>query len=148
MGKYAESLPLFDEVLKIGEDDEEYWLAMTNKARVLTNMGRPHEAISLLDKVLATDKMDWGDDINNIGEVWNEKGRALMKTKQFKEALECFEQAIESDEFSNDGYYGKARALAAMGKIKEAIACLDKIKNIKTARLLRGKLLKRQELGR
>jgi tetratricopeptide (TPR) repeat protein len=143
MGKHAESLPLFDKAMKMGQDDEDYWFLLVNKGRALMHLGQSRKAIELFNLVLSNEtKFE-----DCIGEVWYEKGRALMRLRQFEEALNCFEQAIESC-YRAEGWFGKGRALAALNQNKEAILCLDQalISNsgLTAARLLRGKLLKKQ----
>ena len=141
MGKHAGSLPLFDKAMEMGKDDEDYWFLLVNKGRALMRLGRPNEAIDLFDQVLShTEKFE-----DSIGEVWYEKGRALMNLGQFEEAMKGFEEASENGYYS-DGCYGKARALAALGKNEQAIICLDlsiaSNTRLSAARLLKGKLLK------
>jgi len=51
---------------------------------------------------------------------WMNEGRAYLKAKRYKEALQSFEHAISLAPNSADGYSGKADALMALGQYIEA----------------------------
>ncbi|MGD0354324.1 MAG: tetratricopeptide repeat protein [Dehalococcoidia bacterium] len=122
LGKVEESLPYFDRAMKIGPEDEEYWLALTNKGTALAKISRHEEAISLYDQSLLNPDNNW----DRLGETWHAKGESLMKLSKYEDALQSFQEAQENGWYYS-GLKSKGHALAALGRYEEAIECWDAV---------------------
>jgi tetratricopeptide (TPR) repeat protein len=122
MGKVEESLPYFDKTMEIGPEDEEYWLALTNKGTALAKIGRHDEAISLYDHSLRNPNNNW----DRLGETWHAKGESLMKLGKYEDALQSFQEAQENGWY-HEGLKSKGHALVALGRYEEAIECWDEL---------------------
>jgi tetratricopeptide (TPR) repeat protein len=122
LGKVEESLPYFDRAMETGPEDEEYWLALTNKGTALAKIGRHAEAISLYDQSLLNPDNNW----DRLGETWHAKGESLMNLGKYEDALQSFQEAQENGWY-HVGLKSKGHALAALGKYEEAIKCWDAI---------------------
>ena len=122
LGKEEESLPYFDRAMKIGPEDEEYWLALTNKGTALAKISRHEEAISLYDQSLLNPDNNW----DRLGETWHAKGESLMKLGKYEDALQSFQQAQENGWYYS-GLKSKGHALVALGRYEEAIQCWDAV---------------------
>lgn len=62
---------------------------------------------------------------------WYAKGLALFKMNKHKEAVKCFDKAIEEDKFDPMVWYVKSVALQNLGKFEESIRCADRAIEIK-----------------
>jgi len=122
LGKVEESLLYFDKVMEIGPEDEEYWLALTNKGTALAKIGSYEEAISLYDQSLLNLANNW----DRLGETWHAKGESLMKLGRYEDALTSFQQAQENGWYSV-GLKSKGHALVALGRYEAAIECWDEV---------------------
>jgi len=59
-------------------------------------------------------------------EYWNNKGNEELRNKKPKEALKCFDKAIELEPKLGKYHNNKGRALYNLEKYKEALKCFDK----------------------
>jgi tetratricopeptide (TPR) repeat protein len=57
------------------------------KGNVLVKLNRTSEAISAFDSALALE--------NNLAIVWNDRGEALMTMRNYTEARDSFEKALQ-----------------------------------------------------
>ncbi|MGA9151794.1 MAG: tetratricopeptide repeat protein [Candidatus Nitrosopolaris sp.] len=57
---------------------------------------------------------------------WNNKGDSLFDMKKYKEAIECYDKAIELEPDFADAWESKGVALTDLKKYNEAIKCYDK----------------------
>lgn len=64
--------------------------------------------------------------IDNDAYEWNEKGMALSSTRRYKEAIECYDKAIEIDPDDEWAWHNKGLALSDLGIYDEAIQCYNK----------------------
>jgi tetratricopeptide (TPR) repeat protein len=62
----------------------------------------------------------------DIEDAYNIKGYALGKLKKYKEAIVCYNKAIEINPGYADAYNNKGNALYNLKKYKEAIVCYNK----------------------
>jgi tetratricopeptide (TPR) repeat protein len=60
-----------------------------------------------------------------------ENGNRFYGSGQFREALGCFEKALQFDQSSTAAWRGKAMALQALGRSTDALVCLDHALNLK-----------------
>src|SRR3989339_803850 len=77
-------------------------------------------------KAFANTKPENNKSSINTAKDWFDKGIALIKSNKYKEAIECFDKAIEIDPQNEGAWYNKGFALANLKKYKEAIICLEK----------------------
>jgi tetratricopeptide (TPR) repeat protein len=63
--------------------------------------------------------------------AWNLKGMVLSETKNYDEALECYEKALKDNE-SHEVHYNKAVNFLRMDKKAEALVSIDKSLSIKS----------------
>ena len=61
-----------------------------------------------------------------MGRAVYRNGTGLSKAVALRAALEAADQAIELDEEDGEAYYERACALARLGRLKEAMAALEK----------------------
>jgi tetratricopeptide (TPR) repeat protein len=61
-----------------------------------------------------------------IYDDWIDKGNTLEEIGKHKEAIECFDKAIEIDEKKLHAWFSKGIVLQTLRKHKEAIECFDK----------------------
>jgi len=63
---------------------------------------------------------------NLIAYALNNKGRSLQDQKKFKEAIRCYDKALEIEPRFSHFFYNKGNALAFMRKYEKAIECYDR----------------------
>ena len=56
---------------------------------------------------------------------WIEEGDNLYYHKNFKDAIFCYDRAIEMDPSLADGYYKKGKSLSALSDYEDSIKCYD-----------------------
>ncbi len=92
-------------------------------------------------------KFDNNSVINN-SYAWNSKGITLNKQKEYFEAWNCFDKAIQIDPNKSHIWNNKGIALLELGKEKEASVCFDKAlqidQNYAAAWNSKGNLLNKQ----
>jgi tetratricopeptide (TPR) repeat protein len=107
---YADGVTLFQDALKKNPDS---WMAHNNLAALLTDSGRPQEAIGHLQEALRL-KPEFADAYNNLG-------NALLGIGRQEEAIEHFRKAVELKPAFPAGHYNLGTALARLGRLPEAI---------------------------
>ncbi len=65
--------------------------------------------------------------INEERDSWFDKGVKLQELKKFKEAIECYDKALEIDSRYIGAWYNKRVALADLKRFEEAIKCFDTV---------------------
>lgn len=83
-GNYTAALDLYNQAIAA---DPGYMRAWMDKGNVLIRLNRSEEAVAAFDVVLA-----YEDDVPNI---WNSRGRALMATGNYSAARDSFDQALK-----------------------------------------------------
>jgi tetratricopeptide (TPR) repeat protein len=63
---------------------------------------------------------------NYNAEAYNSKGNVLDELKKYKEAIVCYNKALEIDPGYDVAYYNKGNALYNLYKHKEALVCYNK----------------------
>lgn len=59
-------------------------------------------------------------------EEWNNEGYTHRRLKNYKEALRCYDRALQIDPYYSKAWNNKGFALDEMGRHEEAIMCYDK----------------------
>ena len=62
--------------------------------------------------------------------AWYNKGTILGKLGRSREAIECFDKALEINPDNAYAWYNKGTILGKLGKYKQAKKCFDKVKSI------------------
>ena len=114
-GKFAESLELYEQGLKIVNDDEE---AHFNAGFLAMKLGRTNEAIHHYRESLKI-LPDYAEAHNNLGNVLRRQGN-------LDEAIVEFTAAIKSAPSNSSSYNNLGTALAQKGKLAEAIPNFEK----------------------
>ena len=57
--------------------------------------------------------------------MWNEKGEALLELKSYDKALECFEKAVELNDFFVRAFFNKGASLCGQRNYSEGLVCFD-----------------------
>jgi tetratricopeptide (TPR) repeat protein len=113
-GEYDEAIKNYEVVL----NDQNYFIALSNKGGALDGLGRHKEAIEWFDKALAIDP----DNVKVLGN----KGGALDTLGRHEEAIEWFDKALAIDPNDVIALCNKGVSLGHMGRHKEAIEWFDK----------------------
>ncbi|MGC2683454.1 MAG: tetratricopeptide repeat protein, partial [Candidatus Nitrosopolaris sp.] len=58
------------------------------------------------------------------------KGLSLIGSNRLKEAIECFDKAIENREDYAKAWYNKGRVLSILGELDRSQRCFDKAKKL------------------
>jgi tetratricopeptide (TPR) repeat protein len=113
-------LSKFDDVLvcinKALEIEPENYGFLGNKAVILHKLGRTDDALECIDKALKINQKDAG--------LWYQKGRI---TKDFNEAIKCFDKALEFDPDLVEALCDKGSNLSNIGKYDEAMKIFDEV---------------------
>jgi len=90
-----------------------------SEANDLVELGRLDEALTLFQALLKTD--------SNNATLWNNIGIIRLWQGEYREALNAFGQATDTDpEFTNE-WFNKSLALVHLGKDIESLRALDKV---------------------
>jgi tetratricopeptide (TPR) repeat protein len=113
-----------DELLSIDTGSENI-IVLNNKGFAFSRVGKEDEAIVWFDKALKL------SDYKHVP-AWINKGFALSKLGNYKlgnykEAIKCFDKAINLKCDYTLAWYGKGLVLNKMGLYPEAIMCFDEI---------------------
>lgn len=57
---------------------------------------------------------------------WNNRGVSLDKLSKFREAISCFEKAINIDPLNSGAWNNKGNSLSCLGRRSEALSCYEK----------------------
>jgi len=63
---------------------------------------------------------------DNSAELWSQQGEKFLDTKEYAQALICFEKAIAINPDNSEYWYWKGRVLFSLDRYKEFIYSLDK----------------------
>lgn len=106
----------FDEALRAAEEGRKRWPGDLNfqniVGAVLVELGRPAEALPLLEQNLSLDP--------ESGYTWHFHGRALMDSHRYIEALESFETALTYKPENANTWFYRSITLQNLGQIQEA----------------------------
>jgi tetratricopeptide (TPR) repeat protein len=104
----------------------------TNRALILSGLGRHEEALAVLDEV---ERLFPGTEVDN------NRALALRELGRDAEALRCLDRAIALDDSRPGPYWNRARLLESMGRRQEALAdCAAVLQRDPTYRLAREKM--------
>jgi tetratricopeptide (TPR) repeat protein len=116
--------------------------AYNSIGKLLTETGRPDEALKYLEEALELDSKYISALIN--------KGIALAGLGKYIEALELFDKATSLDPNNGKAWYNKALLCYTLGKYEESYKCILKALSINPscehALKLKHKLLMRQKI--
>jgi len=113
LGRYEDALGIYEKI--IAQNPRER-TAHINKAVMLTRVHRYQEALRALQQAEDTKNSD----IVN-GNIWYNRGIALVNLGKYKDAEEAFEKAIEFNEEDSRAHNGLAVTLGKQRKYKQAI---------------------------
>ena len=113
--KFPEALECLNKAFESTYDE---FLDSSNKVERLKEHKKFEKAVLISDKA------------RNIMPIpqkfWHIKGIALHETKQFEEAIKCFNEALESENDSVELFYDLAKSQLMLGKIDEGMDTLEK----------------------
>ena len=126
--KYDDAIQAYDKAFEIDPKNASAW---TGKGDALKNQGKCDEAVLALDKSLEIDsqssagltKADPSSNpyywVTKALKLWDYNGiypfdTSTINKDNYKEAIECFNNAIEIDPFKTSWYYAKARICTAL----------------------------------
>ena len=89
------------------------------QATELVDLGQLDEALALFQTLLKTD--------SNNATLWNNIGIILFRQGKYREALNAFGQASDTDPEFTNALYNKSLALVHLEKDTEALRALDKV---------------------
>jgi tetratricopeptide (TPR) repeat protein len=92
------------------------------QAAELAELGRLEEALAIFQSLLKTD--------SNNATIWNNIGIILFRQGEYREAVNAFGQAADTDPEFTNALYNKSLALVNLGKDTEALRHLDKLLKI------------------
>lgn len=113
--KYKESLPAFDEALKIAPKHIQAWY---QKAIALNQTGQYIDAVKACDKVIELDPKHV--------DAWLWKGPNLEILGKIDEAIKCYDKAIEIDPNKVMAWIMRGSDLIVLKKYAEALKSYDK----------------------
>lgn len=119
VGKQGEAIRLYRELLA---EDDSYALAWSNLGALYRATGQETEAVAALRKVV---ELNPGD-----GKALFRFGSALLAVRQTREAVRVLEDAVASDQGEARYRLELARALRQDGRVDEARAELDKVRQL------------------
>jgi tetratricopeptide (TPR) repeat protein len=144
--RYPEALKCFDKATELNEGYADAW---AYKGAALLKMGKTEEAISHFQKALSIDRNNItaqyyigsillrnGDEngrkiLSSIShpdmqaDIHVQFGNALMKKKEYREAIAQFEEAVKIEREKIEGWNNLGVSLAMTGSIEEAIYAFD-----------------------
>ena len=89
------------------------------QATDLVELGRLDEALAIFQALLKTDS-------NNVT-IWNTIGIIRFRQGEYREAVNAFGQATDTDPEFTNAWFNKSLALINLGKDTEALRALDKV---------------------
>jgi len=92
------------------------------QATELVELGRLDEALALFQTLLKSD--------SNNATLWNNIGIILFRQGEYREAVNAFGQAADTDPEFINALYNKSLALVNLGKDTEALRHIDKLLKI------------------
>ena len=92
--------------------------ALKLKARTLEKLGKPDEAIDILDNLIKRN--------SNDADILKLKGRILLRINKFDEALSLFNKTLELVPGDEEALYYKVGSLGELNKLEEANKIINK----------------------
>ena len=89
------------------------------QATELVELGRLDEALTLFQTLLKTDS-------NNVT-LWNNTGIILFRQGKYRDSVNAFGQATDTDPEFTNAWFNKSLALVHLEKDTEALRALDKV---------------------
>jgi tetratricopeptide (TPR) repeat protein len=89
------------------------------QATELAEQGRLDEALALFQALLKTD--------SNNATIWNNIGIIRFRQGEYREAVNAFGQATDTNPEFTNAWFNKSLALVNLGKETEALRALDKV---------------------
>jgi len=121
-GNYTGAIGYFDKILSIDPNNVN---ATFFKGAALGSLGKPNEAIPLINKaIILSDKL-LATDPHNIN-LLVIKGRAFNRLQNYTEAIKYFDRALAIDPNNTYALANKGLALNKLGNYTEAIKYYDK----------------------
>ena len=120
--EYAEALEAFELATTKDSSEATFWL---NKAKVLSHFQQYEAAVTANQqaiKLIPTSQLDRASQQRYLAIAFNQKGQNLLRTNQYQEALNAFEQSLKNSPDSLLAQQGKGIALYELGKYQQAIA--------------------------
>lgn len=134
--RWAEALECYDKALSLNPRD---WGSSFNRLQLLKSMGKWDEVVEDCDKVLELIPEIRGEKITSIpgspgietwdqveSRLWAQKGVALARLTREKEALRCYNRALEINPRDWVSLNEKGLTLYHSGKYEEATECIKK----------------------
>jgi len=91
-------------------------------AMVLTHLGETQRALKGYQKVI-----DEFSDPDSLKVAWNNKGLLFATLEDYKEAIICYDKALEYDPAQKESHYNKGRALSFLRRFSDAIENYEKV---------------------
>ena len=115
--RYDEAVARFRKAVEIdaGEVDAHYQLG-----RIARAQGRLGDALESLERVIALDEK------HSLSEVWREVGAVYLEMDRAEEARAALGKYVERREYDPEGLYWYGKALARLGREKEAGEAFDR----------------------
>jgi len=91
----------------------------------------PEEKIACYDKILESHSKNpslWNHEIISL--IWGNKGIAYSYLGMHEKAVECFDKALQHNNFDVDLWCNKGISLFNLGRYDEALFCYDKVLDI------------------
>ena len=134
--RFDEALECYDKALSINPRE---WGLSFNRLQVLRSMGKCDEVVKDCDKVLEIIPEIRSEKITPIpgspgfetwdqceSMLWVQKGEALDRLTRVREALMCYDKAIELEPKNILAWCSKGVALSQLGRYEEALRCYDR----------------------
>ncbi len=92
---YHEAIKLLDEAIRI---DTTYFMAYSNKAVVLTRLGKYHEAINIYKYLTTNIKPDYPEAFTMLGMLYDKIGKNSLAKEYYKKAIQKYSDRIRKKE--------------------------------------------------
>jgi tetratricopeptide (TPR) repeat protein len=132
MGKYAESILLYQKSASLLKRNEEKAMAWNNLGNIYRHLGEYDNALTAFQKGDELDPQNAGrhDSMEIAGlksnsrsaQVWLELGNLFFKSGSYKESADAYANSIEIDPASGWAHSNLAMAFVFQGKYKEAVS--------------------------
>jgi len=122
LNQYQEALLAFDKALQINPKEVTFLL---NKSNVLSDLQQYNQAIYVSEQVIQLETKSLGNNQihrQNLAIAYGQKGKNLLKTKQYQLAFKTFETSLEYAPDNLAIKQGKGIALYQLGRYQQAKA--------------------------
>jgi tetratricopeptide (TPR) repeat protein len=125
LGKHQEAIECFDIATKLDGNFLYAWY--TKGYTLLDPLQKYQESIRCFEKAIKIHAMSTKVEDVSLGlwNIYNSKGVAHLKLKQYTESNYCFDKAISLKPDFSDAWYNKGHVLDLLGKEDEAKKCFD-----------------------